>query len=451
MAKSTSVANHSSRRRLLIVLLLLAFLLLFISYWPAPFSLKGAFLLGVGLLYSLFLSISRPIRLGHLFAPFPSCALLLFFGGVVSLVYPFSETLQDIGLLPLFLFGAFLDGLLSYVLMKKRLELGALTTGLVIAAFIFLSEMAGSPHLSILPPDLPQAVDQHFTPDGIAKALVTEITTWPLRTSPLIESAETGVTAPETPFSSSLQISQQSPLFPFHLEIPHIIGEAEAGSIHLAPVYHLLRHLRQRPTLEARMVIGHDGNLTLALHGLYLPSSCLDATGVDALLGRDIQGEGRAALEDLRAAMERLVADSDLRADTRNPNCAYTFGSTLLSRLGLAPTAKIQDSVIGQATYFGHRPNVGLQEVVERSIVAAMAKISPQRMGLYYDTRRRHYSALTYYKMAFPLAIQEAVTSGGREDTRQRVADLLTRIADLQTTPKTDKGRDWTQVVEAAF
>ena len=406
----------------------------------------------------LRLGREKPSSIVDVVAPFPSWNLYLLAMGVALSLFPWSLTLRNVGLLPLFVMVAVGDGLLQAV-RRRGLELGTVTAAVGLVAFAWLWEAAGSSYLVVLPVDLPQVQNPQFTSTGIANALLAEVTSFPPNRPNVVEEAksESETKNRDRTFSSQMSISTEFGGRPFLgwgqdtlQDPPHILGEAELGGIHLEPVYHSLRHLRHKPTLEAQILIGHDGSLTLALHRSDFPPSCFSERLPDELLNQDLHYQGTRALRELQATVD-LDISGEIKADRKwRAECYHSWPRRVLDYVGLAGVESEQDELISNVTVAESRPDEQLTVLIRRALLEGMGELFPEQLGLYFDGAERKESALYYYRKALPRLVQQASQDGGSLRSRSRTSQVLMRIADLETRSVDPSGKDVTAAFDKA-
>jgi hypothetical protein len=394
-----------------------------------------------------------------LLRPFPRWNLFLVLTGLAFVLYPFSDILQKIGLLPLFVLTAVVDGLFAAILRRRGFgfNLAALTATVGVLIFAWLWEMAGDTHLAVLPVDLPKVRDAQFTPEGATKTLLTAIVANfppmepPVRQPLHITRVRNRPKANEEAFIPSAE-EFRAGLGRTGLpggredilqDAPHVIGPAELGGVPLEPVYHALRHLRHMPSLEAQILLGRDGSLTLGLRRSDFPPSCYGAQSAEKLLNRQLKRHGRDALQELQDELERQKKYT--------VECNPRWNRKVLRFLGVSGLPGEQDERISNVTVAGLRPDEQLTQLIDRALFEGMDRVSPELLGLFYDAKDRHDSALYYYRQAFPHIVQQASEDGGNARSRLRVARFLMRIAELEARPRRDKDKKWEETATDAF
>jgi len=420
-----------------------------------PFHRKVfAFLLGIWFAYFLLHRLLRirllPARFhfSYLFQPFPNWNLFLLLAAWAGLVYPWSSTLQNIGLLPALVVAALVAALCAAI-VHRGLEFGTLTAAVALLVSVWIWEMAGRSGLAVLPVDFPDRNDSEFTPEGAAKVLLSEIANWPPPDPVLVEDLELG--SQEEEFSArSLarqQLSRRSSSLGLGVGLVQVVdiplGEAELGGIHLGPIYHTLRHLRHKPTLEAQILFGEGGAWTLALRRSDLPPDCFSDDLPRKLLEHDIQSAGEEALLELRAIVEQDRDNQRKTAREAQPQCNPRAMHKLLAFLGISEIPTGQDERISDVTVAALTGDERLTQLVRRAVFTGMDRIAPASLGLYFDQAGRTDSALFYYRRALPHAILEASQKGSSPRERRRVALLLMRIAELETKPKKERRTEY--------
>jgi tetratricopeptide (TPR) repeat protein len=427
-------------------------------------------LISLWLLCLLTFRLNWPPAFRDLVRPFPSPNLWLLITGAAFLLYPWSETLQTFGSFPLIIFVVMVD-LLIWAALKRRFELVALPAGLGLLAFAWLWELAGRKSVVVLPVDLPGVRDAQFTPEGTAKSLLHAITNFQWREPPL---AEEPTVVPQMAKgkevlahafllselgSHPLPERSQSVL----QDAPHILSDAELGGVHLEPVYHALRHLRHEPTIEAQILIGKDGSLTLGLRRSDFEPSCFSEDLPENLLkfSEDLperlsssnpEGGGRGVLRDLYAIVKADLAEEQETEKKGMEECNPRWADLLRKWLGVSDTPTEQDERISNVTAVGLRPEEQLTQLIDRAVLEGMNKIDPEFLGLYYEENNRSESALRYYKTALPFAIRQATEDEHASlSARMRVAYLLIAIANLEVSPRPDKEKPWENRAKAAF
>lgn len=406
-------------------------------------------LIGASLLCVLAFKFDSPPRLRDLTRPFPSPNLWLLVTGALFLLYPFSRTLRTFGSLPLLIFVALLD-LFIWSTSKRTLELLALPAGLGLLVFAWLWELAGRESIVVLPVDLPAVQNAQFTSEGTSKTLLHAIVTFPPPEPSLVKGVSRAPAREQLP----------SEFFPEELELnpnpgsgetvlqdaPHILSDTELGGVHLEPVYHTLRHLRHEPTIEAQILIGREGSLTLALRRSDFPAPCFSETLSDKLLALHIKGQGRKAAQELQALVDRDLTDQRKTKKKRSEECNPLWPDRLRKLLGLSEFPTEQDERISNVTVVGLRPEEQLTQLVDRAVLEGMGKIEPEFLGLFYSTNHRSESALRYYREALPYAVQRLTARHARLSDRIRLAHLLIAIANLELLPTADKDTQPEQV-----
>lgn len=427
---------------------LLIFIFTVLGIMPESQFSRSALPVVVGLfLLYLFQNRSRQMKKQPLTTTAkPGWNLFLLLGGLGCIILPRSQTLQNIGFLPFLIFTVLLVGLLRALRKPKGPEIGAVTASVGLVIFVWLWELAGRNDLAILPVDLPEVHEPRFTAEGVAKALVTEIESWPPRqklSSEVPFLLQTIMPGPNQRrrYSSASSLAELSkelgvrPPFRWSLDARHVIGPAAIGGLQLQPVYHVLRHLRHKRTLEAQMLIGPSNSWTLALRGSDLPEACF-SDGLPQKLLDGIETGGYSSLASLRESVE-----SDLREQRRiRPECGSTWRQRMLRLLGLSEIPTQQERRVSNVTVMGSGTDEELTDLVRRSLLEGMGQISPALLGLYYDRGlNQKKSALFYYRRALPQAVLDS--SSKDPIARRTLVKLLMRIADLETRPSKEKER----------
>jgi len=205
------------------------------------------------------------------------------------LVFPNSEFLQSVGLVAGLIFVLMLTLLLRGLMGDSTItSLGAIIVWCVV---VWLWGEAGREGFVVLSVDVPAGAEKadkasklEFTGDGVANALETEIETF--------GSGEYGNYA-DTEAAQILVGDIVSRLFPTKpwyknaaphapqlkgLETSHLILNTQIHGLPLSGIYHVLRHLRGKPIIEGQMLIGDNGDLTLALRTSNYQVSCFSSS-----------------------------------------------------------------------------------------------------------------------------------------------------------------------------
>lgn len=460
------------RRRTIVLLISVSFVsfgaLHYFSPWGISFKGLICELLGLWALYRLLRLVSRPLKdqdatrsetpspfvFLNLFRTFPEWNLFLLLGGVAAFFYPFSVTLRHIGFPCLLLLVVAWDGLL-WAIHRHGLDIGTVTAIVGILVFTWIWEMAGRPNFIVLPVDAPQNQQNEFTAEGTANVLLTAIKTWPpqreLPLKPSLPSFNVTNSSEQAAELSQLQawyergVGSYPTLFE-GLDASHIIGGAELGGVELAPVYHVLRHLRQKPVLEAQILVGKNNeSLTLAIRRSNFPASCF-SKDLPQRLREAIEGHndspvsGGATEVQAKDLVHRLyaVVEQDVQSPVGKvePACNASWLRTKLAQYDFIDPPTLGDERVSNTTIIGLKGDERLTALIDRAVLAGMDKISPAHLAEYYEGVRHRESALDYFYKALPEALYEARRNENDAEKRRRVAAILARIGNLTDTPR---------------
>lgn len=387
-------------------------------HWNLKFF---AILLGVWSFFFLF-KIRRNQQ--HRLSSFD---LFFLLSGICGILTPFSETLQDVGILPALIFIGLFILIVLRIFRQRKLEFSDLSSVAGWVALLWLWQSTGSPNPIIPPFEMPEKSDLGFTPIAAARELRTQLKNWPPKqvssfASHLMFPTVFGfTTAQDDPAALAREISMETQRSA-SLGIDELNGSIELHGIPLEGIFHLVRHLRHRPLLEGQLQLNGRANLTLELRGSDLPERLdIENTDVRALLGEvKIKDWGVDPLQELAKSMEKA-------AHTKTQ-----IVNRLLALAGISNIPGKSDELIGTIHVSTQGDTPSLSPLIQSLVLASMERISPQMAVQFYEGRDHPDSALRARLKALPDAIIR--DAADQDDIAARDAiDRLIGIAELES------------------
>jgi tetratricopeptide (TPR) repeat protein len=312
----------------------------------------------------------------------------------------------------------------------------------MLVLFVWLWAEAGRPGLVVMPVDLPEGRDDmNFTGDGVANALETELERFGL--------SESGGTYGDTEASKILARELGARLFPRSpwykgadvrlpgiegLQASHVVVGTDIEGFPLSNIYHILRHLRGMPLLEAQILLGNDDSLTLALRRSNAPLNCTTDRLSNAILSDSgiIHRKGQDAVEELWN-----VTEPQRTSVPNGPNtlgCSYGAIRFLLDWLDIVHLPSSGEERIANVTVHELNGDTRLSVALHLAALQAIEHLSNERMALYYDDAGRYDSAFSFYQKSLSDLLREARDDPPylQEFARQRLASALIRIGDFK-------------------
>lgn len=351
-------------------------------------------------------------------------------------LFPFSIFFHSVGLAP----GIAFIFLFAYLWadLAKKINLHGFLAAVILIIFVWLWGEAGKPGLVVMPVDLPSGrEDLEFTSEGLANALETELQSFGLKGSAGIysdsESSKILASARTFPDSPWYRGAETRPSALEGLYASHLAMGTQVEGFALSSIYHVLRHVRGKQLLEAQVLVGADGTLTLALRRFNFPLDCVsDQLPEELLQEKATTREGREAVLDL---WKHAIEPNKLRHEPGALGCSPSFLRKVLDWLDIADLPAGGEERIANVTIGKYlHGDAQLTAALQLGSLEAMERLSPERLALYYDNAGRYRSALFYYIKALPELLNEAARefSVTEESTRQRLANALIRIGDLE-------------------
>jgi tetratricopeptide (TPR) repeat protein len=406
---------------------------------------KGVFceVVGLGIFVHAFWRARRSnVSLTQLLSMKSSTNLDLAFLTVATIVFlmsfPFSNFLHAIGLAP----GVIFVVLLSYLFSGLRDHSAqSMIAVVILGILVWLWGEAGRPGLVVMPVDLPEGRnDMTFTADGVANALETELeffgrdqnvaTLGKTEASKILAGEELSLRLfPENPWYKG---SDSRPPELSGLQAGHVVIGTSIEGLPLSNIYHLLRHLRSQPLLEAQILLGEDHSLTLALRRLNGPLNCETQLASDKLLTLSPEHQGEPEVNDLWNSTD--AERHGIPGSIDNLACSRSRFRVFLESIDLVPPPASEQERIANVTVNNLKGDAQLSAGLHLAALEAMQKLSVETMAQYYDNTGKYDSALSLYKKSLPGLLKESHDDPPflARFPRQRLANTLIRIGDLE-------------------
>jgi hypothetical protein len=394
---------------------------------------------------------------------FSTSNVFMSLAAVFLLAFPYSEFLQAVGLMPGLAFTAVLVFLLRHTQGESSIP-GLIGILIWLLAFWLWGE-AGRQGFAVMPVDVPSGAEAslkenifvstkllapmaerepmpsklEFTGDGMANALETTIAGFgggELGNYGQSEAAQI-LAGPEL-------ITRLFPTHPWYkgtslhspqltgLETSHVIFNTQIHDLPLSSIYHLLRHIRGKPTIEGQILIG-DNSLTLALRRSNYELSCTSTDLSQALKAKIASKAGNTTVDDILSFIQADQAQAKLPDGS---NCERWSLTRVLSWLDLLPSPRNgQEERIANVSVTNPIGDSQLTELLDFAVLDAMGKLSSERLAYYYDNAAKYESALKEYEEALPGLLSEYrdTPQWVRHAITDRVVEVLTRIGDLES------------------
>jgi tetratricopeptide (TPR) repeat protein len=388
---------------------------LFVSFWAL-----------VGLAHVVL----PPRRFANCLAAFPEWSLFLTLTLVGGLLYAVSGAIRDFGLVPMLVVIVLID-LLCAGFDATEVDLGTIGGVVGIGAVAVVWWFASRPGLTVLPTELPTAENTELTGETVADELVDQINAWPeqIEKTTMLGPVAPGLPPPYDQEPTVLSYTQDiDAKIESRLEESHLLAATEFGGIHLAPLFHLLRHMQHRALLESDLELDKTGRWTLTLRGSNLSAECFSQDLGGKLAAVTIHSTGEQALHDLYAPVAKDL-ELQRQADPAGSPCNPGWGWRALSLFGLSAIPSGEEAELSVASGDGPGSHEQLVALIRMAVLGAMGRIDPAQLGLFYQQRLHVDSALEVYQRALPFVIRAAYESDGGPRRRRRVAALLMRMA----------------------
>jgi tetratricopeptide (TPR) repeat protein len=411
--------------------------------WRGCYNWKGKGILAelLALFFCVLYAITFPkLRKSNPKQPSKVQGDLFFVSVIVFLVaFPFSVFAHAIGLAPglffILAFSYFIAGLTN----RERSIHNALAM-VLLGIFVWLWGEAGLPGLVVMPVDLPEGrEDMNFTADGVANALETELKDFGSHETAYGGTEAARIFAKDFPSSPWFKGTEARPPLLEGLTASHVIVGTDVEGFPLSNIYHILRHVRGAPLLEAQILLGSDNSLTLALRRSNAPLECRDKSVAEKILReKDLRTLGEEQIDSLwQNTSEERDSWTDI-PDARG--CKKNPLRWILDYLDVTSPPSTSEERLANVTIHNLSGDERLTAAIHLAAIQAMDRISPERLAVYYDTTGKLASSRDYYKKALPYLLAEAhdAPAAINEYPRQRLASALIRIGDFETCDKSD-------------
>lgn len=395
--------------------------------------------------------------------PFFLSNVFMSLAAVFLLAFPYSGFLQAVGLIPGLAFTAVLAFLLQHTRGESSIP-GLIGILIWLLAFWLWGE-AGRQGFAVMPVDVPSGAEAalkeniflstrlgaplaerepmpsklEFTGDGMANALETTIAGFGSG-----ELGNYGQSEAAQILAGPELITRLFPAHPWYkttslhspqltgLETSHVIFNTQIHDLPLSSIYHLLRHIRGKPTIEGQILIG-DNSLTLALRRSSYELSCTSTDLSQALKAKIASKAGNTTVDDILSFIQADQAQAKLPDGS---NCERWSLTRVLSWLDLLPSPRDgQEERIANVSVANAIGDSQLTELLDFAVLDAMGKLSAERLAYYYDNAAKYESALKEYEDALPGLLSEYhdTPKWVRHAITDRVVEVLIRIGDLES------------------
>jgi len=396
---------------------------------------------------------------------------------IFLVLFPFWPFAQSVGITPGVL-AIYLGSELCRRIRSGKDLLASSSALVLLSAAVWIWSEAGKALFVVMPVDIPEPAqalklrdsggaslgnDVEFTPEGAANALETEIYCFgqydpggysETEAAQTLARGATTILFPKNPwYKKSPPLGSPCAIGGAEApQTPHVLSTTQIQDFPLAGIYHILRHVRGKPMIEAQILVGNDDSLTLALRRVNYSADCIGEGASEALISKlralgkrlpatrggptpadQTKSPSRDAQETLSDMEKTVVASIDQSAEFGLSSCRPPFWRQLVTMLDILPPQVEEEERIANQTIYRLQGDTRLTEMIQFAVLEGMEKLSEEKLAQYYDETAKYDSSLQAFERALPQVLSEydAGRIPEQDSIVTRLANILIRIGDM--------------------